>query len=342
MKGKRVALLIGPQFHAQETLDPKTFLQQRKIKVDLIAPDTSELTDKKGEKKLVPDYAVKQVQAQDYDGVIIPGGGAPERIRLNEEVLDFVRAFWKTGRPLGAICHGPQVLISADIVDGVVLTCYAGIRDDVKLAGAAYVDREVCIDGQLITSRNPNDLPAFNETFFQAVEKSLVSEEEKDVDPLRALELAISREKGAHDFYQHAAGSLKKESIRNKFKYLASIENEHFDQLSELYQKLSGGSSPSIDQAASEIGNKNVDAEMDSETALDLAMAAEQKAYDFYRNAALKAQSEPARKMFEYLAGEELEHKRLLSTDKAADLGGRGHFQWATYWDVPPGMEDMW
>ena len=96
-----------------------------------------------------------------YDGIIIPGGGAPERLRLHGPALEFVKTFWQTGRPVASICHGPQVLISARVLEGVTLTCVAGIRDDAELAGGHYVDEAVHVDGQLISSRKPDDLPAF-------------------------------------------------------------------------------------------------------------------------------------------------------------------------------------
>jgi hypothetical protein len=112
--------------------------------------------------------------------------------------------------------------------------------DDVLNAGAKYVDQEVCVDGQLISSRRPEDLGAFNQAFATALSTGFVPDEENKLAPLQALELAISREKGAQEFYTGIAGRLQDISVKNKFKYLAEIEKGHFDQLSDLYQKLSG------------------------------------------------------------------------------------------------------
>ena len=92
----------------------------------------------------------------------------------------------------------------------------------------------------------------------------------------------------------------------------------------------------------SEIGKKKVSPDIDTEEAIQMAINAEQKAYDFYHHAALKAKGPEVRKMFEYLAAEELEHKRYLSVDMASSRGGRGHFQWATHFSIPPGMDDLW
>jgi rubrerythrin len=260
---------------------------------------------------------------------------------VNDTALDFVKKFWATGRPLGSICHGPQVLISAKLLEGVTLTCFIGIRDDVQNVGATFVDQEVCIDGQLITSRTPDDLPAFNEAFAKALAGDTVSEAEKELSPLEALQVAASREKGAQDFYAEMANVAQEEAVQNKFKYLSAIEEGHFLQLSDLYKQLSG-EEPTVDIKQNELGKHRVSADITSQEAVDLAIWAEEKAYEFYRHAASKSQGGKIKEMFEYLAAEELEHKRLFLVDKAAAQGGQGHFQWATHFDIPPGMDDLW
>lgn len=338
LRGKKVAILIGPQFHDEEATIPRSYLQERGASVDLIGLDHSQLTGKYGRITLTPDLAIEEAKPGSYDGLIIPGGGAPERIRVNDQALDFVKAFWQTGRPVGAICHGAQVLISAELLAGVTLTCFIGIRDDVKLAGAHYVDKEVHIDGSLISSRKPEDLPAFNQAFAEALSGG---GKEKMMDPLAALEMAISREKGAQEFYAGVAGVMTNEALANKFKYLAVTEEGHFHQLSELYEKVAKKRLPAT-LMATEISGQMVSPAITAAEALDLAMAAEQKAYEFYRQMALRARSDRAREMFEFLATEEMEHKRLLSIDKSLLQGGQAHFQWATHFDTPPGMEDLW
>jgi len=342
LEGKRIAILVAQNFHDEEATIPRDFLKEKGAIVDLVGIDKSEISGKYGRQKLIPDKTFDDVKPTDYDALIIPGGGAPERLRVVDKAVAFVKDFWQTGRPVAAICHGAQLLISADVLKGVTLTCYEGIRDDVKNAGAKYVDEQVHIDGQLISSRKPNDLPAFNETILKALTESFLSEDERELEALKALELAIAREKGAREFYNSVAETVEKESIKNKFKYLASIEQDHFDQLSELYVKVSGGKQPVISEKDSEIGKHSVSPDITAEEATELAMDAEQKAYNFYRNAALKAKNEKSRQMFEYLAAEELEHKRLLSVDMASMPGGQKHFQWATFWDIPPGMDDLW
>ncbi len=341
-KTKKIALLLAAKFHEEETTGPRDYFLTRGVEVDLLGPEKAPLLGKNNKFSLVPDKSIGEVNAKEYDGLIIPGGGAPEVLRINDAVLDFVRAFWATGRPVGTICHGPQVLISAGTLDKVTLTCYAGIRDDVKNAGAIYVDKAVCVDGQLISSRQPGDLPEFNKMFEKALFTGFVPDDEKDLKPLQALELAINRENGAREFYENAALIMKSAALVNKFRYLATIEAGHYEQLAELYIKLSGGTQPADNLRLTEIGKNLLTDSMTSAEAVDLSIQAEQKAYDFYRHAALKSVKPEVKEMFEFLAAEELEHKRLLLLDKASMQGGQGHFQWATHFDIPPGMDDLW
>ncbi|MBU5468468.1 type 1 glutamine amidotransferase [Virgibacillus sp. MSJ-26] len=107
------------------------------------------------------DMSIDKVDASDYDAVIIPGGSAPEALRVNDAMVHFVKDADSQGKVIAGICHGPQVMISADILNDKQLTCYVGIRDDVKNAGGQYKDEEVVVDGNLITSRTPKDEPAF-------------------------------------------------------------------------------------------------------------------------------------------------------------------------------------
>ncbi len=342
LKDKKVAILIAAKFHEEETTSPRDVLIDKGAQVDLVGLEPGPVTGKYGKFSLVPDKTIDKIKVTDYDGIYVPGGGAPEQIRLNSKALEFVKSFWATGKPIAAICHGPQVFISAKVIEGVKLTCYPGIRDDVKNAGAIYVDKAVCIDGQLITSRSPADLKLFNEAFVKALSTGFASKEDMELDALSALKVAISREKGAQEFYEAVAKKMTREALRNKFSYLATIEAEHFEQLFDLYKKISGGKEPELDIDEAEIGKHKVSDKLTSEEAIDLAINAEQKAYDFYRFAALKSKNKNSKDMFEYLASEELEHKRLLLLDKAATLGGQGHFQWATHFDIPPGMDDLW
>lgn len=107
------------------------------------------------------DVAFKDVNPADYNILVISGGKGPEKMRLDKDALEITRYFFKENKPVAAICHGPQVLVSAGVIKGRKATCWLGIRDDIIAAGALYEDREVVIDGNLISSRSPHDLYAF-------------------------------------------------------------------------------------------------------------------------------------------------------------------------------------
>ncbi|MFD1851056.1 type 1 glutamine amidotransferase domain-containing protein [Oceanobacillus bengalensis] len=120
-----------------------------------------ELKGKKGTVSYVSDISINEVSVSEYNAVIIPGGSAPEALRVNDEVIDFVKQANEKGKVIAGICHGPQVMISAGILKGKNSTSFIGIRDDVKNAGATFSDEEVVVDGNIITSRTPKDEPAF-------------------------------------------------------------------------------------------------------------------------------------------------------------------------------------
>lgn len=168
---KRVAMVIANNFEDVEACGPKDYLEQNGAAVTLIGVDRNEVTGKKGA-TLRPDTTFADLGdggVADFDLLVIPGGGAPENLRINDDAIAFTRAFVESGKPVASICHGPQLLISAKVLDGRTTTSVNKIRDDVRNAGANYVDEEVVIDGNLISSRTPKDLPAFNEAIGAAL-----------------------------------------------------------------------------------------------------------------------------------------------------------------------------
>src|SRR5688572_11896957 len=162
LTGKRIALLVAPMFRDEEVFEPLDELNRRGATVVVVGLDRGSVRGKLGG-SIEPDAILAEVRPSAFDALIIPGGQAPEAMRLDPALLEFVRAFDRQQGVLAAICHGPQVLISADLLRGRRATCFQGIRDDVKLAGAEYVDAPVVVDGNLITSRTPADIPAFLE-----------------------------------------------------------------------------------------------------------------------------------------------------------------------------------
>jgi protease I len=168
LDGKRVAMVVANQFEDSEAFEPKAYLEARGAAVTVIAMEPGTLQGKKGA-TLEPDVTFDEVAVNDFDALVIPGGGSPEYLRIFDPALEFTRAFVASGKPVASICHGPQLLISANVLRGRTITCVNRIRDDVMNAGAHYVDEELVVDGNLISSRIPKDLPVFNE----AIGKSL-------------------------------------------------------------------------------------------------------------------------------------------------------------------------
>ena len=116
------------------------------------------------------DYLVGEADPSSYDGLVLPGGVAnPDALRMNKQAVDFVRAFVESGRPVAAICHAPWTLVEADVVRGRTVTSWPSLQTDLRNAGATWVDEEVVVDGSLITSRKPDDLPAFNQEMLAAL-----------------------------------------------------------------------------------------------------------------------------------------------------------------------------
>lgn len=162
-------MVIANQFEDVEATSPKEFLEARGATVTLIGPDRTTVTGKKGT-TLTPDVTFADAgPAEAFDALVIPGGGAPENLRIIDDAVAFARDFVGSGKPVASICHGPQLLISADVLKGRTTTCVNKIRDDVRNAGATYIDEPVVIDGNLISSRTPADLDAFNSAIADAV-----------------------------------------------------------------------------------------------------------------------------------------------------------------------------
>jgi protease I len=175
LHGKRLGLLVGPMFRDEEVFEPIDYFNALGAEVVVLGLTKGPVHGKLGG-SIQPDRKLSEANPDAFDALILPGGQAPETLRLESSVLNFVRAFDDRRATLAAICHGPQILISADRLRGRHITCYKGIRDDVKLAGALYEDAPVVIDGNLITSREPADLPRFHEAIQAALLKTVAAE----------------------------------------------------------------------------------------------------------------------------------------------------------------------
>lgn len=171
LQNVRVAVLVEQQYQEMEVWYPVYRLREAGCKVTLVGPEANQTYPSKMGYPAKSDRAAKDVKADDFDVVVIPGGFAPDFLRRHEAVLRLVSDMAEQGKVLAAICHGPWVLCSTQALKGKKATCFFAIKDDVSNAGARYVDAEVVRDGNLITSRKPDDLPAFLQNILQAVKE---------------------------------------------------------------------------------------------------------------------------------------------------------------------------
>jgi protease I len=170
LSGKRVAMLVEQEFEDRELTGPLDALRAAGATVVLVGPTTgAHFTGKRGEATVTSDVAAGSARMADFDALVIPGGHAPGKMRMRHAMVDLARDAMESGKPVAAICHGPQLLISADALRGRTLTCWPSIAIDVKNAGGLYVDKPVVEDGNLITSRKPDDVPLFSEAIIRAL-----------------------------------------------------------------------------------------------------------------------------------------------------------------------------
>ncbi|WP_066700989.1 type 1 glutamine amidotransferase domain-containing protein [Sphingobium amiense] len=169
----RILIVATDGFEQSELFDPRQSLIDAGAKVTLASPATDPIQGMKHDEKgdtITPDITLDQVKIEEYDGLLLPGGVAnPDTLRTNDKAVEIVRNFAVSGKPVAAICHGPWLLVEADVVDGRTVTSWPSVRTDLANAGASVVDREVVVDGNLITSRKPDDIPAFVDAFKAAV-----------------------------------------------------------------------------------------------------------------------------------------------------------------------------
>ena len=166
--GKRVAVVLAPNFEDIEATDPIAALKKAGAEITVIGIKRGDITGKKGA-VIEATESFDSTNPADYDMLLIPGGGSPENLRIDDKAVAFTKAFTESGKPVAAICHGAQLLISAEVIGGRTLTAVNKIRDDIKNAGGNYVDDALVVDGNLITSRVPADLPVFNDSIVQAI-----------------------------------------------------------------------------------------------------------------------------------------------------------------------------
>ena len=170
LAGKRIAMFVEDEFEDRELTGPLETLRAAGATVSLVGPTAgTEYKGKRGHATVKADVAAGSVRVSDFDALVIPGGHAPDKMRMRHAMVDLARDAMESGKPVATICHGPQVLISANVLRGRTLTCWPSIAIDVKNAGGLYVDKPVVEDGNLITSRKPDDVPMFSEAIIKAL-----------------------------------------------------------------------------------------------------------------------------------------------------------------------------
>lgn len=166
IEGLRVAILVADGFEQSELTEPRKALDEAGAQTKIVSPAEREVQAwkhcDKGD-RLPVDVPLQDAQPGDFDALLLPGGVAnPDQLRAQWKAVEFVRAFYEAGKPIAAICHGPWTLIEAGVVQGHRVTSWPSLKTDLRNAGANWVDEEVVVDNGLVTSRKPDDLPAFN------------------------------------------------------------------------------------------------------------------------------------------------------------------------------------
>lgn len=173
LKGKKVAILATDGFEQDELFSPLEALRAAEAEVKIVSPKKGEIKGWKYTdwgKKVKVDLTLDSARPEEFDALMLPGGVInPDHLRREPAAVQFVKAFAQTGKPIAAICHGPQMLIEADVARGRKLTSFASIKTDLKNAGAEWVDQEVVVDNGIVTSRSPDDLEAFNAKMIEEI-----------------------------------------------------------------------------------------------------------------------------------------------------------------------------
>ncbi len=173
LSGKKVAILVADGFEESELMQPRAALDQAGATTSIVSPNQDSVKSWTGDgfgQSIDVDLQVENADASNFDALLLPGGVLnPDKLRLQPAAVEFVRGFFEAGKPVAAICHGPQLLIEADVVHGRRMTSYPSVKTDLINAGADWVDEEVVCDQGLVTSRKPSDIPAFNQKMIEEI-----------------------------------------------------------------------------------------------------------------------------------------------------------------------------
>ncbi|MGH8638059.1 MAG: type 1 glutamine amidotransferase domain-containing protein [Burkholderiales bacterium] len=189
LRNKRVAALVDGGFEQSELVEPKKALEQAGASVDIVSPQSGKVKGWQhanwGE-ELPINRRLEEARAEEYDALLLPGGVMnPDKLRANAKAVQFVRAFLESGKPIAAICHGPWTLIEAGGVKGRRMTSWPSLQSDLRNAGATWVDEECVVDNGLVTSRKPDDIPAFNKKMIEEIAEGVHARRGRDMATAR-------------------------------------------------------------------------------------------------------------------------------------------------------------
>lgn len=171
LNGKKIAILVANGFEQVEMTEPRKALNDAGAETVLISPEEKQVKGWKSTQwgdEFSVDLPLSQAKAGNYDALLLPGGVInPDKLRMNKQAVDFVKAFYQQSKPIAAICHGPWLLIDAEVAKGHEVTSWPSIKIDLINSGAKWIDKEVVLDNKILTSRKPDDIPAFNQAMLK-------------------------------------------------------------------------------------------------------------------------------------------------------------------------------
>ena len=177
LSGKKVAIITENGFEESELTSPKKALEEAGAQVDIISPQQQKVKAWDHDHwsiELPVNVNIDNAKPEDYDALVIPGGVMnPDQMRMNTKCVEFAQRFLEEGKPIAAICHGPQLLIETGLINGRTMTSYWSLKTDMQNAGVDWVDKEVVVDNGLVTSRSPKDLPAFNKKMIEEIREGV-------------------------------------------------------------------------------------------------------------------------------------------------------------------------
>jgi protease I len=197
LQGKRIAILVADGFEQSELMEPRRALDEAGATTEVVSPDVDKVkgwNHTKWGNEIPVDIPLKAAKAEDFHALLLPGGVMnPDHLRMIPEAVEFVKHFTDLGKPVAAICHGPWTLIEAGVVRGKTMTSWPSLKTDLINAGAKWVDREVVYDGQLVTSRKPDDIPAFNREMISLFAQEHPAQEQRPPEKTESEPEAIRK-----------------------------------------------------------------------------------------------------------------------------------------------------